>query len=127
MAMPHWVTIGADAVPRARHEGEIDVFELKKRVDAGEKPLVIDVREPHEHDIAEMPFTTNLPLSVFEQGWQTLLAGKENEEVILSCRSGGRSAQVQAFLKHHGFQKTRNLVGGILAWATAIDRTMQTY
>lgn len=127
MPLPSWVSAGPQAVPRARNPGEIDVFELKRRIDAGEKPLVIDVREHDEHDIAQMPFTTNLPLSQFEASWQPLLAGKQGDEVILSCRSGGRSAQVQAFLRHHGYTNTRNLVGGILAWATAIDRKMQTY
>lgn len=114
-------------VARAKNEREMDVFELAERVNKGDAPFVLDVREPHEFEIARVDFSTEIPMSKFEENWLEALKDKENDEVVIMCRSGGRSAQVQAFLQSKGFTNTRNLVGGILAWAEAIDRTMQQY
>jgi len=114
-------------VARAKSDREIDVFELNERVGKGEKLFVIDVREPHEFEIARLDFSKELPMSRFESGWTDVLNGRQGDEVIVMCRSGGRSANIQSFLISQGFSNTRNLVGGILAWAEAIDRTMQQY
>ena len=114
-------------MPRARSPHEIDVFELKQRMDDGTAPLVLDVREAPELNICAIAGTKHIPMSEFERRFEAELGGKRDEEIVIQCRSGQRSAQVQGFLVHFGFTKTRNLAGGILAWATAIDQTMKKY
>lgn len=94
---------------------EITVDELKSRVDAGEKLNVIDVREPNEYAEANIgakliPLGNVMSMQVDE------LEDLKNEEVIVHCRSGMRSAQACLMLDQMGFTNTKNVVGGILAW-----------
>jgi adenylyltransferase/sulfurtransferase len=114
-------------VPRARNPGEIDVFELAMRRSGGEALNVVDVREPHEIQISRIEGVTVIPLSQFEGRWPAELGHLREQELILMCRSGGRSARVQAYLQHCGFRSVRNLVGGILAWSEAIDPSQPRY
>jgi rhodanese-related sulfurtransferase len=93
----------------------ITVEELKTRMDAGEKLNIIDVREPHEY--AE--FNIGAPLIPLGriQGMQIdEIEELRDEELIIYCRSGNRSGQACLFLDTMGFKKTKNLVGGMLAW-----------
>jgi len=115
--------------PRSRGPHEIDVYELRDRLQAGERPLVVDVREPHELEISRIPGleTVDIPVSQFEARWPEELAKHRGDEVILLCRSGTRTARVQAYLAHSGFTNARNLVGGILAWSSAIDQSVPRY
>ncbi|MCA8940296.1 MAG: rhodanese [Planctomycetes bacterium] len=113
--------------PRASSPEDCDVYELNDRRQRGEDPFVLDVREPKEFAIARLQGAVELPLSIFEAKWRSVLEGMEEEEIIILCRSGKRSAQACGFLKAVGYQKTRNLVGGILAWADAIDPEMEKY
>lgn len=93
---------------------DIQVTELKSRLDAGEKLNVIDVREVYEFE--EYNINAKLiPLGELPARLEELEDWKE-EEVIVHCRSGVRSASAQAFLKAQGFTKVRNLQGGILEW-----------
>lgn len=92
----------------------IQVDELKQRLDKGEKLNLIDVREPWEYEEKNIgarliPLNT-LPEKVGE------LESLKNEEVILHCKSGRRSANAQKFLQQKGFTKVRNLEGGIEAY-----------
>lgn len=92
----------------------IQVDELKQRLDKGEKLNLIDVREPWEYEEKNIgarliPLNT-LPEQVGE------LEPLKNEEVILHCKSGRRSANAQKFLQQKGFTKVRNLEGGIEAY-----------
>jgi adenylyltransferase/sulfurtransferase len=50
-----------------------------------------------------------------------------DQEMVVHCKSGMRSAKAIAFLREAGFHKLRNLTGGILAWAQKVDPTMPTY
>ena len=93
---------------------DITTDELKKRLADGEKPIVIDVREPHEY--AEFNIgAQNIPLGSLPQRLEELDDYK-NEEIIVHCRSGARSGNAKAFLAQQGFSKVRNLLGGMLAW-----------
>jgi adenylyltransferase/sulfurtransferase len=103
---------------------EITVKELKARMDAGEKLTLIDVREPHEWNIARIPGATLIPL-----GEVAARSGEldPDAEIILHCRSGKRSADALGQLKAQGFQHLKNLKGGILAWSDEIDPTVPKY
>jgi adenylyltransferase/sulfurtransferase len=104
--------------------GEITVEELKLRLDSGEKLFILDVRNPQEFQICRIPGSKLLPLPDLPQRFQEL---PMDEEMVVHCKSGMRSAKAIAFLKQQGFKKLRNVQGGILAWAERIDRSMPTY
>ena len=103
---------------------EITVHELKRRIDAGEKLTIVDVRNPEEYQICKIPGSQLLPLPELNKRFQELNA---DTEIILHCKSGMRSSKAQQFLREQGFQKTLNLKGGILAWADNIDKAMPKY
>lgn len=103
---------------------EITVQELKRMRDSGENFQLIDVREEHEAEIA------NIGGELIPMGqilFETEKISKD-KPVIVHCRSGARSASViQMLEKQHGFDNLYNLKGGILAWAKEIDTSMPTY
>ncbi len=112
------------AVPAAATGGEISVEELKQRLDRGEKVFILDVRNQPEYQICRLPGSTLVPLPDLPNRWQEL---DPEQEMVVHCKSGMRSAKAIAFLRQQGFHNLRNLTGGILAWAEKIDRTMPTY
>jgi len=103
---------------------ETTVKELKAQYDRGERPTVIDVREPYEAEIAEIPHTRLIPMNEIPQRLSEL---NPEEEIILHCRSGQRSMKVLEFLRGKGFTKLKNLKGGVLAWADEIDPSVAKY
>ncbi len=104
--------------------GEMTVQELKRRMDAGEELTIVDVRNPEEFQLCRIPGSQLLPLPELGKRFGELDPAKE---IILHCKSGGRSAKAQQFLREQGFTNTLNLKGGILAWATSIDPSMPKY
>ena len=93
----------------------ISVEEVKKRLDAGEKLNLIDVREPYEN--AEFNIGgTLLPLRKVHSMELDQIEDLKNDEVICYCRSGNRSGQACLFLDMLGFKNTKNLSGGMMAW-----------
>lgn len=97
----------------------ISVEELKARMDAGEKLHVIDVREPDEY--AEFNIGAKLiPLGQIQAMQIDELEDLKNEELIIHCRSGKRSAVACLFLESMGFTNTKNVEGGMLAWKERI-------
>ena len=93
----------------------ISVEEVKRRMDAGENLHLVDVREPYEN--AEFNIGgVLLPLGMIRSMQIDEIEDLKNEEVIFYCRSGNRSGHAALFLEAMGFQNTKNLVGGMLAW-----------
>jgi rhodanese-related sulfurtransferase len=93
----------------------ITAEELKKRLDAGEKLNIVDVREPHEN--AEFNIGgLLLPLGKVQTMQLDDIEDLKNEEVIVYCRSGNRSGQACQILDMAGFKNTKNLTGGMLNW-----------
>lgn len=101
---------------------DITVQEVKQRLDAGEKLNLIDVREVHEHQTANIG-GVNIPLGTIAMKLDEL-ADLKDKEVILYCRSGGRSGSATQFLRQAGFTNPRNMIGGSLAWKAEIDPTL---
>lgn len=92
----------------------ITVEQLKARLDAGETPLMIDVREPEEVAYGMIPGAVHLPMGQIPQRLSEI---PRDTEVIFVCRSGGRSGQVCEYLTMLGHGKPVNMIGGMLAWA----------
>lgn len=99
---------------------DITVQELKNKMDAGEKMVLLDVREPDERAAFNIG-GKHIPLGAVPARVQEL-AGNENEEVVVYCRSGKRSGMAQQYLRQAGFTNVRNLEGGMLAWADAFGQ-----
>jgi len=91
----------------------ISVEELKARLDGGERPRMIDVREEDEVAHGMIPGAQHLPLGQIPQ---QLAAIPKNEEVIFICRSGYRSDQACQYLSAQGYEGVTNMIGGMLAW-----------
>ncbi|WP_375448187.1 rhodanese-like domain-containing protein [uncultured Fibrella sp.] len=93
---------------------DITVQELRERLEKGETLNLIDVREPNEYEADNIGATLiplgELPYRIDE------LDGLQDEEVIVHCRSGARSARAQQFLEENGFNNVRNVTGGMLAY-----------
>lgn len=93
----------------------ISVDELKARVDKGETPHLLDVREDHER--AEFNIGgTHLALGKVQTMQFDDIEDWKNEEVIVYCRSGNRSGIASLFMEQVGFKNVVNLTGGMLAW-----------
>lgn len=93
----------------------ITAEQLKSRLDAGEKINIIDVREPYEN--AEFNIGGILiPLGKIQSMQIDEIEELKDQELVIYCRSGARSGQACMFLDAMGFKKTKNLVGGMLAW-----------
>ncbi len=103
--------------------GDIQVEELKRRLDKGDDIFVLDVREPHEYQICNINGYL-IPLGDLPKRVNEL---DSSREIVAHCRSGMRSAKAVDFLKQAGFKKVHNLAGGILAWADRVDPKMPKY
>jgi adenylyltransferase/sulfurtransferase len=102
---------------------DIQVEELKRRLDKGDDIFVLDVREPHEYQICNIGGYL-IPLGDLPKRVSEL---DSSREIVAHCRSGVRSAKAVDFLRQAGFKKVRNLAGGILAWADRVDPKMPKY
>jgi sulfur-carrier protein adenylyltransferase/sulfurtransferase len=102
---------------------QMQVEELKRRLDARDDLFVLDVREPHEYQICNIGGYL-IPLGDLPKRVSELDSSKE---IVAHCRSGVRSGKAADFLRQAGFKKVHNLAGGILAWADRIDPKMPKY
>jgi rhodanese-related sulfurtransferase len=96
---------------------DIQIEELKKRLDQGEKLTIIDVREEYEFDEFNIG-AKSIPLGELPDRLDELDSFK-NQEIILHCRSGARSGRAKEYLLSEGFTNPRNLIGGMIAWQSA--------
>jgi adenylyltransferase/sulfurtransferase len=105
---------------------EITVTELKERLDRGDRVTIIDVREPFEWDIGNLGAhgARLIPLGELPER-----AGEisPDDEVVLQCRSGARSARALELLRAKGYPQLWNLKGGILAWSDQVDPSIPRY
>src|SRR5512135_3767325 len=102
---------------------EIQVEDLKRRLDAKEDLFVLDVREPHEYQICNLGGYL-IPLNDLPKRIHEL---DSSREIVVHCKMGGRSAKAVDFLRQSGFKRASNLAGGILAWSEKIDPKVPKY
>ena len=102
---------------------DITAPELAERVKTNHLKL-LDVREPHELEISALPNAKNIPLGQLAARLSELDSA---EEMVIFCKSGGRSARGLELLVSAGFKKVKNLKGGINAWAREVDTDLPVY
>ena len=102
----------------------ISAIELKGKIDAGEKPALLDVREAWEYETCHIEGSTNISMSNVQQILDTF---KPDEEIVVICHHGMRSFQIASYLEGNGYGKIANLEGGVDAWAKSVDADMAQY
>ena len=103
---------------------EISPVELSARLQRGDRLQLVDVREPHELEISSFPNASLIPLGELATHMTEL---DRNQEIILICRSGSRSARGVEMLSGAGFSRVRHLAGGMNAWAREVDPNLPEY
>ena len=103
---------------------QIEPRELKVKMDTGAKVLVVDVREPWEHQIASISGATLVPLNTLPANMKMFEGA---EEVVILCHHGMRSLNAAAWLRSQGVDGARSLTGGIERWSTEIDPRVPKY
>ena len=93
---------------------DIMVDELKERLEVKEQVFLCDVREPYEHEEFNIGGEL-IPLGSLPANLSKMPSDKD-VEIVMYCRSGGRSGMAKQFLEQHGYTNVRNLVGGMLEW-----------
>ena len=103
----------------------ISATELQQKLEQGkEKPLLLDVREPFEFEIAKISGSLLIPLNQIQQRSGEL---KQAQEIVVICHHGIRSQQAAEYLVYLGYSKVLNLVGGIDAWSCQCDPDIPRY
>lgn len=105
---------------------EITVSELDARIAAGEELVLVDVRQPFEREIADLPDVGQLRIPLDE------LMARAGEidparRTVLYCRSGARSGWATRMLLARGYRNVLNLKGGVMAWRDEVDPSLPTY
>ncbi len=105
---------------------EITVTDLKGKLDRGEPLTIIDVRDPHEWQICNLETYGSklIPLGQFAARMSEL---NSEDDIVVHCKMGGRSADAYRMLQQAGFKRIKNLKGGITAWADQVDPTVPKY
>jgi sulfur-carrier protein adenylyltransferase/sulfurtransferase len=114
----------APEVSEMDSEFEMTVVELKRRLDAGEPVVVLDVRNPQEYEIARLPGSVLIPLHELRDRLGELDTAAT---IVAHCHHGSRSANAVGFLRQMGFERAINLAGGIDAWSEQIDPSVARY
>jgi sulfur-carrier protein adenylyltransferase/sulfurtransferase len=108
----------------AVEQGAIDVTEVKAKLDRGDDFELIDVREPYEYQICNIPGAKLIPLGELPKRLNEL---DRNAEIVAHCKSGKRSQQAVDLLKKNGYSNVLNMTGGILAWSDKVDPSVPKY
>jgi len=103
---------------------EITPQALKARLDKPGAPLLLDVRQDWETKLCRLPNAVHIPIEEIELRTDEL---DPNDEIVVYCHQGVRSAAVADYLSQLGFRNVKNLSGGLDAWARAVDPTMRRY
>jgi len=105
-------------------EGDISPKQLKAMLNENPDLFVLDVREPFELEICRIDGSWDIPLGELPQRFAEV---PKDQDVVVHCKMGGRSAQAMAFLQSKGYSKVKNLSGGILRWIEDVDDSLMEY
>jgi rhodanese-related sulfurtransferase len=103
---------------------EITAQELKARLDRSERPMLLDVRQDWETRLCRLDNAVHIPIEEIELRTDEL---NPDDEIVVYCHQGVRSAAVAEYLRSLGFKNVKNLAGGLDAWARTVDSGMRRY
>jgi rhodanese-related sulfurtransferase len=103
---------------------EITPQDLKARLDRNDRPVLVDVRDDWETKLCRLDNALHIPMEELEFRTEEL---NQDDEIVVYCHHGVRSAAVADYLRRQGFPKVKNLAGGLDAWAATVDRGMRRY
>jgi len=103
---------------------QITPQELKARLDRNDRPFLLDVRQDWETRLCRLDNAVHIPIEEIEVRTDEL---NSEDEIVVYCHQGVRSAAVAAYLRQLGFTKVKNLAGGLDDWARTVDPTMRRY
>ena len=105
---------------------EVSCGEVKKRLDRGDKFLLLDCREQDEHEVAAIAHARLVPMSeLVDRVWE--LVEWQRGEIVVHCHMGMRSLRVANWLREQGFENVHSMAGGIDAWSLEIDSKVPRY
>lgn len=116
--------IPAQAPEPVANNTDIEPREVKAKLDRGDQFVFIDVREPHEVQIATTGYAKLIPLGDVGKRLNEL---NPSDEIVVHCKSGVRSGKAADLLRQSGFRNVRNMKGGILAWSDQVDPKVAKY
>ena len=105
---------------------QISPMELAEQLSSDHPPRLLDVREPEEQALAALPGSLLIPLGELAVRVDEIGDWK-SEEIVVYCHHGIRSLNAIAQLRHFGFERLRNLAGGIDRWSVDVDPQMPRY
>jgi rhodanese-related sulfurtransferase len=103
---------------------EITPQELKARLDRNDRPLLLDVRQDWETKLCRLDNAVHIPIEEIEVRTDEL---NPEDEIVVYCHQGVRSAAVADYLRQLGFKDVKNLAGGLDFWARTVDSSMRRY
>jgi rhodanese-related sulfurtransferase len=105
---------------------EITVDELARNLERGEKPLLVDVRQPWEHELSRLPDSVLVPLPELAQRAGEIRP-RAGQQVVCYCHHGVRSLHAAELLTRGGVRDVVSLAGGIDAWSLQVDPAIPRY
>jgi adenylyltransferase/sulfurtransferase len=103
---------------------QITPRELKARLDRNDRPFLLDVRQDWETRLCRLEDAVHIPIGEIEVRTEEL---NPEDEIVVYCHQGVRSAAVAGYLRQRGFQNVKNLAGGLDDWARTVDPSMRRY
>ena len=103
---------------------EVTPLELKAEIEGGADLMLVDVREPHELEISKLDNVVLIPLGEIPSRFEEI---PKDANIVMICRSGGRSGKATEFLLGQGYTHVRNMVTGMNGYATTADTSMTIY
>lgn len=100
---------------------DISVSELKSKLEGKEEFVLLDVRELYEYEEFNLGGRL-IPLGELMSQLDTISVDK-NQEIVVYCRSGNRSAMAKQILQQSGYTQVRNLLGGIMDWEASFGQS----
>ena len=98
--------------------------ELKTRLDRNDRPFLLDVRQDWETRLCRLENAVHIPIEEIEVRTEEL---NPEDEIVVYCHQGVRSAAVGEYLRQLGFKNVKNLAGGLDSWARTVDSSMRRY
>lgn len=103
---------------------QITPQELKTRLDRNDRPFLLDVRQDWETRLCRLENAVHIPIEEIEVRTDEL---NPEDEIVVYCHQGVRSAAVAEYLRQLGFTNVKNLAGGLDSWARTVDSSMRRY